>query len=82
MPQRGNSQSKYVKSDELSGLSDSEILKFRFKDMELLVQGTEVENYVGKLYSELEAKGLKFRPQIFFNFGALNKQLHVLKTKF
>ncbi len=66
MPQRGNSQSKSVKSDELSGLSDSEILKFRFKDMELLVQGTEVENYVIKLYSELEAKGLKFRPQIFF----------------
>lgn len=66
MPQRGNSQSKHIKSDELSGLSDNEILKFRFKDMDLQVAGTEVENYVGKLYAELEAKGLKFRPQIFF----------------
>ncbi|MGZ3690075.1 MAG: putative zinc-binding metallopeptidase [Pseudobdellovibrio sp.] len=52
--------------EELQELSDSEILKFRFKDISYSLNGSEVEIYVKQLYSELEAKGLNFRPQIFF----------------
>ena len=54
-----------VKAEELSGLTDAEILKFRFKDIQLSIKGTDVETYVQQLYTELEAKGLKFRPSIF-----------------
>ena len=60
------SLSKTIKAEELSSLSDSEILKFRFKDILINISGTEVESYVTKLYEELAAKGLTFRPQIFF----------------
>lgn len=58
--------SKTDKSEEFSSLSDSEILKFRFKDIPISISGTEVEEHVKQLYAELEAKGLVFRPQIFF----------------
>lgn len=54
-----------VKPEDLYNLSDSEILKLRFKDIELSIQGTEIQDYVDQLYFELEAKGLKFYPQIF-----------------
>lgn len=53
-------------SKDLSSLSDTEILKFRFKDLSLSISGTEVEEHIKQLYAELEAKGLVFRPQIFF----------------
>lgn len=56
---------KSVKAEELSELSDADILKLRFKTMALSVEGTEVEARVNQLYAELEAKGLVFKPQIF-----------------
>lgn len=66
MPHKAISAPKKINSEQLSDLSDAEILKFRFKDIALEVKGTEVEVYVKQLYSELEAKQLSFRPQIFF----------------
>lgn len=57
---------KTVQSTELSELSDSEILKLRFKNIGLSIKESEVDAYVQQLYTELEAKGLLFRPQIFF----------------
>lgn len=56
---------KAIKAEELSNLSDLEILKLRFKNISLSIIETEVENQVNQLYSELEIKGLAFRPQIF-----------------
>lgn len=56
---------KTVKADELSTLSDTEILKLRFKDIALSISGTEIEDYVNQLYFELDAKGLVYRPQVF-----------------
>lgn len=50
---------------ELAGLTDSEILKLRFKDLSLSILGTELDKYIKQLYAELEAKGLNFHPQIF-----------------
>src|SRR3989344_4359355 len=58
--------SKADKSEEFLHLTDAEILKFRFKDIPISISGTEVEEYIKQLYAELEAKGLVYRPQIFF----------------
>ena len=52
-------------TQELSGMTDAEILKLRFKDLALPITGTEVEIFIRQLYEELEKKGLSFRPQIF-----------------
>lgn len=56
---------KIVEADELLELSDSEILKLRFKNIALTISGSEVEVRVNQLYAELAAKGLHFRPRIF-----------------
>jgi len=50
---------------DILNLTDSEILKLRFKDMSLSIVKTEIEDRVQQLYAELEAKGLLFRPHIF-----------------
>ncbi len=56
---------KIIRSEELSDLSDPEILKLRFKNITLSIAGSEIENYIQLLHSELEAKKLNFRPHIF-----------------
>lgn len=57
---------KLVQVEELSELSDADILKLRFKNIGLTIKESEIEASIQKLYQELEAKGLTFRPQIFF----------------
>lgn len=57
--------SKTIKAEELAELSDADILKLRFKNIALNISETEIQDYINQLYSELEAKGLTFRPQIF-----------------
>lgn len=66
MANKATVQSKNITPEDLNHLSDSEILKFRFKDISLSITGTEVENHINQLYAELESKGLSFRPYIFF----------------
>lgn len=56
---------KLAKSDELSELSDEQILKLRFKNIGLSLAGSPVETYIKKLHLELQNKGLLFQPQIF-----------------
>lgn len=56
---------KSINSEELAQLTDTDILKLRFKDIALQIKGTEIEGYINQLYTELEAKGLTFRPKIF-----------------
>lgn len=58
--------SKTIKAEELAELSDQDILKLRFKNIQLSLAESEVQDYVDQLYKELEAKGLNFKPQIFF----------------
>ena len=50
---------------DLSDLTDAEILKLRFRDISLSITRTEIEEQIKQLYTELDAKGLKFRPQVF-----------------
>ena len=65
MPQ--SAQQKAVNSNlkDISELSDSEILKLRFKDVAVSIKGTELEERINQLYQELEAKGLVFKPDMF-----------------
>jgi len=40
-------------------LSDEELLKVRICELDLSIEGSQVESYVKKLNAELESKGLK-----------------------
>jgi hypothetical protein len=42
-----------------------ELLNSRISDFNLLVEGSAVEPYVERLYHELQAKGLSFRPDVY-----------------
>lgn len=46
-------------------LSDEELLKWRLCDLDLHIEGSEVEPRVQQLYTELEAKGISFRPRCY-----------------
>jgi len=56
---------KVVKSDELFELTDAEILKLRFKNIHLSLDGSDVEPYLQQLSKELSEKGLIFKPNFF-----------------
>src|SRR5579864_8363536 len=43
-------------------LSDEQLLSLRFCDLKLKVQGTELQDAILRLYSELEMRGIRFRP--------------------
>jgi hypothetical protein len=43
-------------------LSDDQLLSLRFCDLKLRVRGTELEEAIQRLYRELEARGIRFRP--------------------
>jgi hypothetical protein len=43
-------------------LSDDQLLSLRFCDLKLKVQGTELEEAIGRLYRELNSRGIRFRP--------------------
>ncbi len=43
-------------------LSDDELLSLRFCDLKLSIRGTELEEAIKRLYRELAAKGIRFRP--------------------
>jgi hypothetical protein len=43
-------------------LSDDQLLSLRFCDLKLTIAGTELEDAIGRLYRELETRGIGFRP--------------------
>ena len=50
---------------DLSTLSDEQLLKFRFCELGIGINGTWLEGCVNELYSELDAKGIAFHPQCY-----------------
>lgn len=56
---------KKVSAEDLSIMLDEDILKLRFKNISWPIAGTDLEKYIEKFYSELQQKGLKFKPKIF-----------------
>jgi len=65
MAEANKTPGKRLQAEDLSGLTDAELLKLRLKDIALFIPGTEVEERAKQLYAELEAKGLRFHPDIF-----------------
>ncbi|MFH1062223.1 MAG: putative zinc-binding metallopeptidase [Candidatus Omnitrophota bacterium] len=49
----------------LDTISEEDLLKLRIKDLSLQIQGTWLAECVEKLYAELEAKGIKFKPECY-----------------
>jgi len=47
-------------------LPDERLLESRFCDLELKVEGTEIEPRIRQLYAELAERGLRFRPPAGF----------------
>lgn len=48
-------------------LSDESLLSLRFCDLGLRLQGSRVERRVQRLYSELDARGLRFQPHVWLS---------------
>jgi hypothetical protein len=48
-------------------LSDDQLLSLRFCDLQLKVQGTELEDAILRLYRELELRGIRFRPHYWLS---------------
>ena len=46
----------------LQRLSDDQLLKLRFCDLKLRIQGTELAGAIERLYRELSMRGIRFRP--------------------
>lgn len=50
-----------------ASLSDEELLDVRLCDLELSIEGTELERRVERLYGELEARGLSLKPHVWLS---------------
>jgi len=48
-----------------AGLSDEELLKLRICDLHVRIEGSELEPRIAQLYEELEARGLRLRPECY-----------------
>jgi hypothetical protein len=48
-------------------LSDDQLLSLRFCDLKLSLRGTQVEAGIERLYSELEGRGIRFRPHCWLS---------------
>ncbi|HEY4210398.1 MAG TPA: putative zinc-binding metallopeptidase [Steroidobacteraceae bacterium] len=48
-------------------LSDEELLSLRFCDLKLSVERSPLKRHVERLYSELESRGLNFRPHVWLS---------------
>jgi hypothetical protein len=48
-------------------LSDEKLLSMRFCDLGLKLQGSRLERRVQRLYAELEARGIRFRPHVWLS---------------
>ncbi len=61
---KGNAPKK-ISAEELSKLSDKDLLQLRICDLDLKIPGSELEPQVQALYEEMKSKGLSFQPKIF-----------------
>lgn len=50
-----------------AGLPYEELLEWRFRELGLKIEGSEVERYVERLYGELEGARLSFRPHVWLS---------------
>ena len=55
------------KAQPWARLSDEQLLSLRFCDLKLSVESSPLNRYVARLYSELENRGLDFRPHVWLS---------------
>ena len=48
-------------------LSDEELLKLRFCDLKLTIEGSPLRRQIGRLYEELEQRGIQVRPHVWLS---------------
>jgi hypothetical protein len=56
-----------LKAQDWTALSDDKLLEVRMCDLGLTIAGTELEPRIAQLNSELEARGLSFRPHYYLS---------------
>ncbi len=59
--------SKSKQNLNLSKLSDAKLLKLRLCDLNLKIEGTVLEKRIDRLYSELESRGINFKPHCWLS---------------
>jgi hypothetical protein len=52
---------------DLDPMTDEQLLDLRLCDLPLSIEGTALEGYAARLYRELEARGLRFRPHVWLS---------------
>jgi hypothetical protein len=53
--------------DELSALSDEQLLDLEFRELDIRIDGTELATRIDQLYAELAARSLAFRPHFWLS---------------
>jgi len=56
-----------VPASEWAGWEDERLLDLRLCDLDLKIEGSGLEERIAELYSELEARGLRFRPYFWLS---------------
>jgi len=56
-----------MKITNIQSLTNEQLLKVKIKNLDLKLKGSLIERRINKLYNELEAKGIKFRPHIWIS---------------
>jgi Putative zinc-binding metallo-peptidase len=54
-------------SHSWEALSDEQLLSLRFCDLQLTIQGTELQDAIVRLYGELAQRGIRFRPHCWLS---------------
>lgn len=62
VPQPENNGAQRRSEPSWARLPDERLLDLRFTDLNLKIEGTEIELRIQQLYAELEERGLRFRP--------------------
>ncbi len=56
-----------MNTDLLNNFTEKEILNLKLSDLELTIQGSFIEKYISKLYSELEERNIIYKPHIWIS---------------
>lgn len=65
--QRRTSAKRRRKALPWTRLSDEELLKLRFCDLKLSIDRPTLQRQIGRLYKELENRGIRFRPHLWLS---------------
>ncbi len=66
-PKRNTKRTRRRKKFDWADLPDEELLDVRICDLGVRIEGSVLEERVGRLYEELENRGLEFRPHVWLS---------------